>query len=88
MKKKSQNPKFNTPVVSGLIGSNRPSLIAMKDISEYLHSQNLQIVDENNDVWVVTPSRMANKETRRLNIELGLHKVNKYGNRNWMARLK
>jgi len=69
-----------------LIGSDIPYRIAMKDISEYLHSQNLQIVDEHGDVWVVTPSRMANKETRRLNAELGLHKINKHGNR--MARFK
>ena len=51
--------------------------VAMKDISEYLHSQNLQIVDEEDDVWVVTPSRMRTKEASRLNAELRLHKVNK-----------
>lgn len=83
----AEKPKLTIPRVSGcLIGSDRPYRIAMKDISEYLHSQNLQIVDGNGDVWVVTPSRMANKETRRLNIELGLHKVNKYGKR--MNRFK
>jgi len=82
-----QSQQLNIADVSGcLIGSDMPYRIAMKDISEYLHSQNLQIVDENGDVWVVTPARMANKETRKLNIELGLHKVNKYGNR--MARFK
>jgi len=69
-----------------LIGSDIPYRIAMKDISEYLRSQNLQIVDEHGDVWVVTPSHMANKETRKLNVELGLHKINKHGNR--MARFK
>jgi DNA-binding cell septation regulator SpoVG len=53
--------------------------IAMKDISEYLHSQNINIIDGNDDVWVVTPSRMQNKETRKLNSELGLHKINKHG---------
>ena len=70
--------------VTTYIGSNSPYRIAMKDISEYLHSQNLQIVDGKGDVWVVTPASMANKETTRLNMELNLHKVNKYGNR--MAR--
>lgn len=82
-----ENHQLTTPRVSGcLIGSDIPYRIAMKDISEYLRSQNLQIADENGDVWVVTPSRLFNKETRKLNNELGLHKVNKYGNR--MARFK
>jgi len=82
-----ENHQLTIPRVSGcLIGSNILYRIAMKDISEYLRSQNLQIVDENGDVWVVTPSRMFNKETRKLNNELGLHKVNKCGNR--MARFK
>jgi len=52
--------------------------IAMKDISEYLRNQNIKIFDGNDDVWVVTPGRMQNKETRKLNSQLGLHKVNKY----------
>ena len=69
-----------------LIGSDTPCRIAMRDISEYLRSQNIQIYDGNYDVWVVTPSRMMNKKTRRLNMELGLHKVNKSGNR--MNRFK
>ena len=87
MMNNSENPQLTIPRVSGcLIGSDIPYRIAMKDISEYLRSQNLQKVDENGDVWVVTPSRIFNKETRKLNNELGLHKVNKYGNR--MARFK
>ena len=53
--------------------------IAFRDISEYLHNQNLQIFDEKGDVWVVTPSRVINKEARRLNKELGLDKINYYG---------
>jgi hypothetical protein len=82
-----ENHQLTIPRVSGcLIGSDIPYRIAMKDISEYLHSQNLHLADENGDVWVVTPSRLFNKETRKLNNELGLHKVNKYGNR--MARFK
>lgn len=68
------------------IGSDVSSKIALHDISEYLQKQNLQITDGHNDVWVVTPSRMFNKESRRLNAELGLHKINKYGQR--MARYK
>jgi LEA14-like dessication related protein len=52
--------------------------IAMKDISEYLYNQDIKIVDENQDVWIVTPKRMQNKETRKLNSQLGLHKINKF----------
>jgi len=58
--------------------NNYVARIAMKDISEYLHNQDIKIVDGNNDVWVVTPDRMQNKETRKLNSQLGLHKVNKF----------
>ena len=58
--------------------NNSSARIAMKDISEYLHNQDIKIVDENNDVWVVTPNRMQNKETRKLNAKLGLHKINKF----------
>lgn len=64
-----------------LIGSDNPYKIAMKDISDYLRSQKLQIIDDKGDVWIVTPIKMANKETRKLNKELGLHKINKLGRR-------
>ena len=55
--------------------------IAMSDISEYLKSQNIQIYDNNCDVWIVTPSRIYNKEVRNLNKKLGLHKINKFGDK-------
>ena len=58
--------------------NNSSARIAMKDISEYLHNQDIKIDDENQDVWIVTPSRMQNKETRKLNSKLGLHKINKF----------
>jgi LEA14-like dessication related protein len=58
--------------------NNSSARIAMKDISEYLHNQDIKIVDENQDVWIVTPKRMQNKETRKLNAKLGLHKINKF----------
>ena len=70
-----------TNVSSSFIGENSPYRIALKDISEYLRDQNLQIIDEHGDVWVVTPSILANKETTKLNIELKLHKINKHGKR-------
>ena len=60
-----------------LIGKDLPSRIAFKDISEYIRSLELEIIDKNGDVWVVTPNRMANKDTRKLNLKLGVHKLNK-----------
>ena len=91
MKKKEKNIEKETTkelsknnVGSSFIGENKPYRIALKDISQYLRDQNLQIVDEHGDVWVVTPNRMANRETTKLNIELKLHKINKHGKR--MAR--
>lgn len=62
--------------INDFIGLFGPARVAMRDISEYLRNQNLLIFDENDDVWVVTPERMNNKETRKLNKELGLHKIN------------
>ena len=56
--------------------------IAFKDISKYLSEQNIQIRDEHGDVWVVTPKRMYCKEQKRLNRQLGINKVNHYGNTN------
>lgn len=50
--------------------------IALKDIADYMREQNIQIQDESGDVWVVTASRMDCKEQRKLNIQLGVSKVN------------
>lgn len=52
-------------------------IVALRDISYYLLCQDTKIIDENKDVWMVTPTRMFNKESRLLNNKLGLHKVNK-----------
>ena len=73
--KNTKNTK--TTLNKRLIGQYNPCRVAMKDISEYLRSQDLQIFDREGDVWVVTPTLMVNKEARKLNAELGLHKVNK-----------
>ena len=56
--------------------------VALSDISQYLTEQNVRIIDEYGDGWVVTPARMYNKHTRKLNAELGVNKVNYYGNTN------
>lgn len=68
------NKKSNKPY-------NSAAKIALKDISDYLASQGEKIYDKNFDVWVLTPHRMFNKETRRLNRALGIHKINKFGDR-------
>lgn len=58
---------------------NNSAQIAFNDITEYINNQNQQVIDEHNDVWIVTPTRMYNKETRKLNTKLGIHKINKRG---------
>lgn len=63
------------------INKNSPYRLAMRDISEDIRLQNLTIIDDNFDVWVVCPSRVFTKESRKLNAELGLHKINKFGHR-------
>jgi len=74
----------NTPVVSGSF--ERASRIAFVDISEYLKENydNIVVNLENNEkeVWVVTPELINSKLSRRLNKELGINKINYYGNKN------
>lgn len=52
------------------------SRMAFADISDHLKEEAAFSYGEN-DVWVVTPNALDTKETRKLNKELGLHKVNK-----------
>lgn len=52
------------------------SRMAFADISDYLKEEGAIAYGEH-EVWVVTPNALDTKETRRLNKELGLHKVNK-----------
>lgn len=56
--------------------------VALKDISEYLTDQKVRSRNKYGDVWIITPYRMFNKETRRLNDELNINKINYYGNTN------
>ena len=51
-------------------------VIALKDIAKYMRDEGIQIQDESGDVWMVTASRIDCKEQRKLNIELGINKVN------------
>jgi len=61
---------------------NKTYPVALKDMSDYLSEYNVNSICKNRDVWTVTPSRMYNKETRKLNADLGVSKVNYYGNTN------
>jgi ribosome biogenesis SPOUT family RNA methylase Rps3 len=51
-------------------------IIALKDIAEWMKTQNIQIRDEHGDVWVVTASKIDTPKQRKLNRELGISKVN------------
>ena len=53
-----------------------PRIVALRDISEYMRKNNIKIKDKNNDVWIVTSHFMDNSKQRRLNRDLGIHKVN------------
>lgn len=50
--------------------------IALRDISEWMKEQNIQIYDEHGDVWVVSATRIGTPEQSKLNKELGVSKVN------------
>jgi hypothetical protein len=63
------------------IGDDLPYRVALKDIAEYLTQHKMNKRDEHGDIWNVTAKQMANKQVRRMNIELGVHKVNKFGSR-------
>jgi len=51
--------------------------MAFSDITKYIKEKNIRVLDENGNSIYVCPSAMLNKETRRLNRILGLHKLNK-----------
>ena len=57
-------------------------LIALKDISNYIEENFGQTGVGGADMWIVTPYMMYNKQQRRLNAELGINKINYYGNSN------
>jgi hypothetical protein len=62
-----------------IVGMNTPAKTAMKDIGQHIYSSDIIITDENNDTWVVLPIEINTKETRALNRLLGLHTINKFG---------
>jgi len=68
------------------MSNNQVYFWAFKDITKYIKEQKIVVMDDNFDVWYVTPNMMKSKEIRMLNNELGLHKVNKFGDR--MRRTK
>lgn len=81
MKKRNKRRKAKIKTKVNCIGQDSASRIAMRDISEYLKTLPVPITDCNDDVWIVTPTMLFNKETRRLNRELGLRNVNNYCHR-------
>lgn len=50
--------------------------IALRDISEWMREQKIEIQDEHGDVWAVTANRVGTPEQSKLNKELGVSKVN------------
>ena len=50
--------------------------IALQDIVSYMREHNIQKRDEFGDVWVVTANQIDCVEQRKLNIELGVSRVN------------
>ena len=65
---------------------NNAARVAFRDISQHLRELYKDIVAEKGEsfeVWVVTPEKhLNNKDTRRLNRELGVSRVNYLGNKN------
>jgi hypothetical protein len=59
---------------------------ASKDILDYLNNEGISSYCGNQEVWIVLPTVMLSKYTRSLNNKLGLHKINKHGER--MSRYK
>jgi hypothetical protein len=51
--------------------------VALRDISAYLESLPYYSRGTRHEVWFVTANSLYNKETIRLNRELGIHAVNK-----------
>ena len=64
-----------------IIGKYTAKRVACSDISKYFETNGISTHDCNNDIWVITPRFIDNSETARLNKELGLHKINKFGTR-------
>ncbi len=56
--------------------------LALRDIAEYMREQNIQIIDESGDVWVVTANQVDCEESKKLNVEIDVNKLNYIGNKN------
>ena len=64
--------------------------IALKDISDYIQNEyegkKIDYHREHTEVWVVAPWAIFNKQSRQLNKQLGINKVNYYGNKNGISK--
>jgi len=64
-----------------------PTRVAYEDITKYFHSKGINVHKKNGEFWIVFGDRfLFTKQSKRLNAELGLHKINKTACR--MARGK
>lgn len=71
-----------------IIGKYTAKRVALSDISKYLQENDIKLHGWNMDIWIVTPRQIDNAETARLNKELGLHKINKFGTRPIINKIK
>ena len=49
---------------------------ALKDISAWIKTEHPNLLNSSGDLWIITPSRIDNPKQRKLNRDLGIHKVN------------
>lgn len=55
---------------------NDPQKAALHDISAFQKEQKIKTFDENKDRWNIKSNQLNTKEQRKLNAELGIHKLN------------
>lgn len=56
---------------------NNAKHVAFKDMIEYIEQNNLRNHLTGNEIWYYSPWKLSNKQTTRLNRQLGIHKINK-----------
>ncbi len=65
--------------IQGMRRIDNPARIALKDMAEDRRKQNIHVMDKECNVWIITGEQLFTKESRRLNAELGLRSINKFG---------
>ena len=64
-----------------------PYYSAIKDICNYLKDFGINTNNTSGDAWHVAPWKIYNKQSRRLNKELGIRGLNYMGNKNYKKTL-